>query len=111
MATSTVDYSPYTPVQPAGTFSTDDGGSSWWDANGGSVIGGISSTVNSLIGLGSTIYTLNHGQKPVDSNGVPIVIQQPAPTQPAQGNNTVLYIVLAVVVLLLVLGAAYFLKK
>jgi hypothetical protein len=105
------DQGGYNPVQPSGTFSTDASGSSWWDANGGNVIGGISSLANSLLQFGSNVYATNHGQPVLDSSGVPIVIQQPQPQQPTQNNNTVLYIVLAVVVLLLVLGAAYFLKK
>jgi ABC-type molybdate transport system permease subunit len=105
------DQSGYSPVQTTGTFSTDSSGSSWWDANGGSVIGGVTSLANSLLGFGANIYAINHGQTPTDSTGAPIIIPQQAPQQPAQNNNTVLYIVLAVIVLLLVLGAAYFLKK
>lgn len=101
----------YSPVQPTGTFSTDSSGSSWWDTNGGNVIGGVTSLANSLLGFGANIYAINHGQTPVDSSGTPIIIPQPTAPQTPQNNNTVLYIVLAVVVLLLVLGAAYFLKK
>lgn len=102
-------YEPYNPVQTTNTF---DGGSSS-NFNPNSLVDSIFASLGpTLQGIGSIIYATKADGTPggMPTYGVqPITYSTPQPT--TANSNTAMYIGIAVLVLLLVLAAAFFLKK
>lgn len=81
----------------------------------GAILEAATQTTGDLIQLGATIYTVNHGQTPVNpnGNGTPTVVVSPPKTEekPQGLSTTVIVMILIVFFLILAIAAIVFMNN